>query len=78
MKKMQQYEYVLDTQFTHFGYCRRYYFFNLAQEVCKDIWGRFSESSAPHIFNIVRDIAYFTQDQMTIVACYTKFKKIIG
>ncbi|KAF7151998.1 hypothetical protein RHSIM_Rhsim01G0108500 [Rhododendron simsii] len=45
-----------------------------AQEVWEDLRDRFSQSNAPRIFQIERDIACLTQDQMTVAAYYTRLK----
>jgi len=45
-----------------------------AQEVWEDLRDRFSQSNAPRIFQIERDIACISQAQMTVVAYYTKLK----
>jgi hypothetical protein len=45
-----------------------------AQEVWEDLQDRFSQSNAPRIFQIERDIACVSQAQMTVVAFYTKLK----
>ncbi|RVW31814.1 Retrovirus-related Pol polyprotein from transposon TNT 1-94 [Vitis vinifera] len=50
-------------------------FSTTAQEVWEDLRDRFSQSNAPRIFQIERDIACLTQDQMTIAAYYTRLKK---
>ena len=44
------------------------------QEVWEDLRDRFSQSNAPRIFQIERDIAYTSQGQMTVAAYYTKLK----
>ncbi|RVW67415.1 Retrovirus-related Pol polyprotein from transposon TNT 1-94 [Vitis vinifera] len=51
-------------------------FSTTAQEVWEDLRDRFSQSNAPRIFQIERDIACLTQDQMTVAACYTRLKKL--
>ncbi|RVW94271.1 Retrovirus-related Pol polyprotein from transposon TNT 1-94 [Vitis vinifera] len=56
--------------------CRQCHFFNHAQEVWEDLRDRFSQSNAPRIFQIERDIACLTQDQMTVAAYYTRLKKL--
>jgi len=45
-----------------------------AQEVWEDLHDRFSQSNAPRIFQIERDIACTSQAQMTVAAYYTKLK----
>ncbi|KAL9444374.1 hypothetical protein AB3S75_017540 [Citrus x aurantiifolia] len=51
-------------------------FSTTAQEVWEDLRDRFSQSNAPRIFQIERDIACLAQDQMTIAAYYTRLKKL--
>lgn len=51
-------------------------FSNTAHEVWEDLQSRFSQSNAPRIFEIERDIACLTQDQMSVAAYYTKLKKL--
>jgi hypothetical protein len=51
-------------------------FSTTAQEVWEDLWDRFSQSNAPRIFQIERDIACLAQEQMTVAAYYTRFKKL--
>ncbi|RVW68050.1 Retrovirus-related Pol polyprotein from transposon RE1 [Vitis vinifera] len=51
-------------------------FSTTAQEVWEDLRDRFSQSNAPRIFQIERDIACLTQDQMTVAAYYTRLKKL--
>ncbi|RVX20566.1 Retrovirus-related Pol polyprotein from transposon RE1 [Vitis vinifera] len=51
-------------------------FSTTAQEVWEDLRDRFSQSNAPLIFQIERDIACLTQDQMTVAADYTRLKKL--
>ncbi|KAL6316042.1 hypothetical protein AAG906_015458 [Vitis piasezkii] len=55
---------------------RRCHFSTTAQEVWEDLRDRFSQSNAPRIFQIERDIACLTQDQMTVAAYYTRLKKL--
>ncbi|CAL8999400.1 unnamed protein product [Prunus brigantina] len=45
-----------------------------AHDIWQDLEERFSQSNAPRIFQIQRDIASLTQDQMTVAAYYTKLK----
>jgi hypothetical protein len=49
-------------------------FSSTAQEVWEDLRDRFSQSNAPRIFQIERDIACVSQSQMTVAAYYTKLK----
>ncbi|RVW15472.1 Retrovirus-related Pol polyprotein from transposon RE1 [Vitis vinifera] len=51
-------------------------FSTTAQEVWEDLRDHFSQSNAPRIFQIERDIACLTQDQMTVAAYYTRLKKL--
>jgi hypothetical protein len=51
-------------------------FSTTAQEVWKDLRDRFSQSNAPRIFQIERDIACLAQDQLTVAAYYTRLKKL--
>ena len=44
------------------------------QEVWEDLRDHFSQSNAPRIFQIERDIACLSQTQMTVAAYYTKLK----
>ena len=53
-------------------------FSNTAQEVWENLRDRFSQSNAPHIFQIDRYIACLTEDQMTVATYYTRLKKIMG
>ncbi|XP_008225782.2 PREDICTED: uncharacterized protein LOC103325406 [Prunus mume] len=47
-----------------------------AHEIWEDIGERFSQSNAPRIFQIQRDIASLTQDQLSVAAYYTKLKSL--
>jgi len=49
-------------------------YYSTAQEVWEDLHDRFSQSNAPRIFKIQRDIACLRQDQLSISAYYTKLK----
>ncbi|RVW99485.1 Retrovirus-related Pol polyprotein from transposon RE1 [Vitis vinifera] len=51
-------------------------FSTTAQEVWEDLRDRFSQSNVPRIFQIERDIACLTQDQMTVATYYTRLKKL--
>jgi len=51
-------------------------FYDTTYEVWEDLQNCFSQSHAPRIFQIERDIAYLTHDQMTVVTYYTKLKKL--
>jgi len=51
-------------------------FSTTAQEVWEDLRDRFSQSNAPRIFQIERDIACLAQEQMTVAAYYTRLKKL--
>ncbi|KAL5785970.1 hypothetical protein ACOSQ2_008362 [Xanthoceras sorbifolium] len=49
-------------------------YYTTANEVWEDLRERFSQSNAPRIFEIQRDIAYLRQEQLSISAYYTKLK----
>jgi hypothetical protein len=49
-------------------------YYSTVQEVWEDLHDRFSQSNAPRIFEIQRDIACLRQDQLSISAYYTKLK----
>ena len=49
-------------------------YYSAAHEVWEDLRERFSQSNAPHIFEIQRDIAYLRQEQFSVSAYYTKLK----
>ena len=51
-------------------------FYDIAHKVWKDLQNRFSQIHAPKIFQIERDIACLTQDQMTVATYYTRLKKL--
>lgn len=51
-------------------------FSTTGQEVREDLQDSFSQSNAPCIFQIKSDIACLAQDQMTVAAYYTRFKKL--
>ena len=51
-------------------------FSTTSQEVWEDLRDSFSQSNAPRIFQIVRDIACLAQDQMIVAAYYTRLKKL--
>lgn len=51
-------------------------FYDTAHEVWEDLQNRFSQSNAPRIFQIEKEIACLAQDQMTVAAYYTKLKKL--
>ena len=51
-------------------------FYDTAHEVWEDLQNRFSQSNAPRIFQIEKEIACLAQDQMTVASYYTKFKKL--
>ncbi|RVW66050.1 Retrovirus-related Pol polyprotein from transposon RE1 [Vitis vinifera] len=51
-------------------------FSTTTQEVWEDLLDHFSQSNAPHIFQIERDIAFLTQDQMTVAAYYIRLKNL--
>ena len=45
-----------------------------AHDIWEDLKERFSQSNVPRIFQIQRDIASLTQDQMSVAAYYTRLK----
>ncbi|KAK0598594.1 hypothetical protein LWI29_036139 [Acer saccharum] len=49
-------------------------YYTTANEVWEDLRERFSQSNAPRIFEIQRDIAYLRQEQLSVSAYYTKLK----
>ncbi|KAI9195677.1 hypothetical protein LWI28_017144 [Acer negundo] len=49
-------------------------YYSSANEVWEDLHERFSQSNAPRIFEIQRDIAYLRQEQLSVSAYYTKLK----
>lgn len=51
-------------------------YYTTAREVWEDLRERFSQSNAPRIFEIQREIAYHRQDQLPVSAYYTKLKSL--
>jgi len=49
-------------------------YYSIAHEVWEDLHDRFSQSNAPRIFEIQRDITYFRQEQLFVSLYYTKLK----
>jgi len=49
-------------------------YYSTAHEVWEDLHERFSQSNAPRIFEIQRDIACLRQEQLSISTYYTKLK----
>jgi hypothetical protein len=49
-------------------------YYSTAHEVWEDLRERFSQSNAPRIFEIQRDIVYLRQEQLSVSAYYTKLK----
>ncbi|KAL5832564.1 hypothetical protein ACOSQ3_016238 [Xanthoceras sorbifolium] len=49
-------------------------YYSAAHEVWEDLRERFSQSNAPRIFEIQRDIAYLRQEQLSVSGYYTKLK----
>ena len=49
-------------------------YYSTAHEVWEDFRERFSQSNAPRIFEIQRDIAYLRQEQLSVSAYYKKLK----
>jgi len=50
-------------------------FYDIAHEVWKYLQNHFFQSNARCIFQLEKEIACLTQDQLTVVAYYTKLKK---
>ena len=51
-------------------------YYTTAHEVWEDLHERFSQSNAPRIFEIQREIAYHRQEQLSISIYYTKLKSL--
>ena len=51
-------------------------YYSTAHEVWEDLRERFSQSNAPRIFEIQRDIAYLRQEQLSVSTYYTKLKAL--
>ncbi|XP_020421511.1 uncharacterized protein LOC109949766 [Prunus persica] len=49
-------------------------YFNTAHDIWEDLKEHFSQNNVPLIFQIQSDIASLTQDQMSVVAYYTRLK----
>ena len=49
-------------------------YYSTAREVWEDLGERFSQSNAPRIFEIQRDIAYLKQEQLSVSSYYTRLK----
>ncbi|XP_034212833.1 uncharacterized protein LOC117625376 [Prunus dulcis] len=49
-------------------------YYTIAREIWEDLHERFSQSNAPHIFQLQPETSYLTQDQLSVVAYYTKLK----
>ncbi|XP_070677941.1 uncharacterized protein [Malus domestica] len=47
-----------------------------AHAIWEELHERYSQSNAPRIFQLQRDIASLTQDQLSVAAYYTKLKKL--
>ncbi|KAM1349391.1 hypothetical protein ACFX10_003533 [Malus domestica] len=47
-----------------------------AHAIWEELRERYSQSNAPRIFQLQRDIASLTQDQLSVAAYYTKLKKL--
>ncbi|RVW84581.1 Retrovirus-related Pol polyprotein from transposon RE1 [Vitis vinifera] len=58
------------------GPCRQCHFFNHRPRGMGRPSGSFFSKQCPRIFQIERDIACLTQDQMTVAAYYTRLKKL--
>nr|KYP56665.1 hypothetical protein KK1_002909 [Cajanus cajan] len=53
-------------------------FYDTAHEVWEDLQNFFFKNNAPRIFQLEKEIACLTQDQLTVTAYYTKLKKKLG
>ena len=51
-------------------------YYSTAHEVWEDLSERFSQSNAPRIFEIQRDIAYLKQEQLFVSSYYTRLKDL--
>lgn len=51
-------------------------YYTTAREVWEDLRERFSQSNAPRIFEIQREIAYHRQEQLSVSIYYTKLKSL--
>ncbi|XP_062028519.1 uncharacterized protein LOC133744425 [Rosa rugosa] len=51
-------------------------YYTTAREVWEDLREHFSQSNAPRIFQIQREIAYLKQEQLSVAAYYTKLKDL--
>ena len=49
-------------------------YYATASEVWEDLCEQFSQSNAPRIFEIQKDIVYFRQEQLSVLAYYAKLK----
>jgi len=49
-------------------------YYSTTREVWEDLGERFSQSNAPRIFEIQRDIAYLKQEQLSVSSYYTRLK----
>ncbi|KAI9165452.1 hypothetical protein LWI28_014477 [Acer negundo] len=49
-------------------------YYSTAHEVWEDLCERFSQSNAPRVFEIQRDIAYLRQEQLSVSVYYTRLK----
>ncbi|KAK0601793.1 hypothetical protein LWI29_027437 [Acer saccharum] len=49
-------------------------YYSTAHEVWEDLRERFSQSNAPRVFEIQRDIAYLRQEQLSVSVYYTRLK----
>ncbi|KAI9176554.1 hypothetical protein LWI28_004179 [Acer negundo] len=49
-------------------------YYSSGHEIWEDLRERFSQSNAPRIFEIQRDIAYLRQEQLSVSTYYTKLK----
>jgi len=51
-------------------------YYSTAHEVWEDLGERFSQSNAPRIFEIQRDIAYLKQEQLSVSSYYSRLKDL--
>ncbi|XP_070669026.1 uncharacterized protein [Malus domestica] len=51
-------------------------YYTTARAVWEDLRERFSQSNAPRIFQLQQEIAYLTQEQLSVAAYYTKLKAL--
>ena len=53
---------------------------NMYCETAKEMWLKlknlFSQGNGPKIYNLQREISHISQNQMTVIEYYTKFKRL--